>query len=292
MQGTALRNHREYLDSLVCGLSFHVRKNRLLGMLKAFADDSGTMKEGPVFILAGYVASIDPWNALSDEWQEVLDDPLQDGSCRLEYFKMTQADNQTYCFDGWSKTDCEKVVMRMAAIIPKHVLYAVRVTIGALDFQEVQAQYPHHQQSPYELLFNHVMMAAIHRKKTLNIEDKIEFIFDEQGREGKRAKARFMDAFHRIPKEMSSHIAGEPLFKDDKQVLPLQAADLFAWQLRKYHYDSHRKGERIADSEVRPALDLLLQIPEIKKDFIGQEVYEDFDRLKRIFPSGLPPLTI
>jgi hypothetical protein len=61
----------------------------------------------------------------------------------------------------------------------------------------------------------------------------LDFIFDEQGEVGN--EARF---FYRIirdgqPAAVRSILSKDPIFRDDKLVLPLQAADMLAWHVRR-----------------------------------------------------------
>ena len=42
-------------------------------MLQACIDDSGWDGTSPVFVLAGYVAKAEAWDAFADEWRALLD---------------------------------------------------------------------------------------------------------------------------------------------------------------------------------------------------------------------------
>ncbi len=71
----------------------------------------------------------------------------------------------------------------------------------------------------------------------------VDFIFDEQRRDFKNAMLgweRFRDL---APPEMRHLIGGSPIYRDDKRVMPLQAADLLAWQTRRYHMEKARGVE-------------------------------------------------
>lgn len=55
--------------------------------VRAYIDDTGG-GVGPVFVLAGYIATAEQWTAFSNEWQALLD-----MKPRLERFKMSEAAN-------------------------------------------------------------------------------------------------------------------------------------------------------------------------------------------------------
>lgn len=63
----------------------------------------------------------------------------------------------------------------------------------------------------------------------------IDFVFDEQ--EGVDADiGLFFDYMKQsLPKGAQRLINGRPVYKNDKLVLPLQAADMLAWHLRREH---------------------------------------------------------
>jgi hypothetical protein len=71
----------------------------------------------------------------------------------------------------------------------------------------------------------------------------IEFIFDEQ--EGVQADIDFsFDVMKRsLPRGVQKLISGRPIYKSDKLVLPLQAADMLAWHLRREHEDFGQRGQ-------------------------------------------------
>jgi Protein of unknown function (DUF3800) len=57
-------------------------------MLKAFIDDSGSGGDSPWFVLAGYVGTVEAWDAFEQSWRTVLD-----VSPKLEYFKASEAES-------------------------------------------------------------------------------------------------------------------------------------------------------------------------------------------------------
>ncbi len=87
-------------------------------------------------------------------------------------------------------------------------------------------------------------MVALRGLLQHGIVETVNFIFDE---EGAREQKRILDAWHlyrwlveNAPKEWREYetikkmIGDPPDFRNDKKVLPLQAADLFAWHARQF----------------------------------------------------------
>lgn len=233
---------REYthslLDALTCGLSSKNRSRRVFLMLFAYIDDSGTDRQGPAVTLAGWAASEEKWRAFSDAWQAVLD---MDAPTKLAYFKMSEANSLKFEFKGWTEEQRNERVARLLTVIQEHVLYGMYGLIYWDDFREVQKLYPQLFIHEYSLLFSSVIAEGAYRAQSLG--EKIEFIFDEQGTIGDNSAEAF-DLARRfiIDKQFSDVMCGKPIHRCDKEVLPLQAADLLAWHIRRVCYESERSG--------------------------------------------------
>ena len=57
--------------------------------LRAFIDDSGSWGDFPWFVLAGYVGTVEAWDAFDESWRK----SLLDGPPKLEYFKSSEAES-------------------------------------------------------------------------------------------------------------------------------------------------------------------------------------------------------
>lgn len=226
------------LDALTCGLSPKNRKRRIFLMLFAYIDDSGTDGQGPAVTLAGWAASEEQWRAFSAAWQSVLD---MDTPSRLTYFKMVEANSLRGEFQGWTESQRNERVSRLLAVIKDHVRYGMYGLIYWDDFREMQKLYPQLFIHEYSLLFSSVIAEGAYRAQTLG--EKIEFIFDEQGAIGDDSAEAF-DLARRliIDKQFSEVVCGKPIHRCDKEVLPLQAADLLAWHIRRVCYESALSG--------------------------------------------------
>jgi hypothetical protein len=92
-------------------------------------------------------------------------------------------------------------------------------------------------------------------------------VFDEQGAFGREAldwwlnfKKLLDDAPPRsIRARIASLVCDRPIFRDEKQFLPLQAADLYAWHVRK-HANLQRLGLIIPESVVLRQFEKTLMI--------------------------------
>jgi len=244
----------DFLAHLVCGLRAQSRKHRLFAMLTAFIDDSDSEPSGQVFVLAGFVASRDRWDKFTEEWDKALAGPPRP----LDYFKMVEANSLKGQFSDWTEDERNLKLRELTLIISQYAQFAIRATLGWKDFKDVQAQYAYPQE-PYDALFQTIMALAVKGTMRLPIPDKVEFIFDEQGDAGKRARETFEMAKEFIPPNLLEFVPYEPLHRSDREFLPLQAADMSAWQSRRFLADHEIHGIERARcySETMKSLDAI-----------------------------------
>jgi hypothetical protein len=206
-------------------------------MLQAFIDDSKTFGEPRIFVLGGYLATAETWAQFTDEWQRFLRmDP------RIEYFKLREAMHQTGEFDGREERLCIERITLMRNIIEKYDLGEFSIGFLMKDYETGFVPY-----CGVPVLKNPYYFAAVELGVTLaqNIQgfgferQNIEFIFDEQVKE----KGTLLDGwdFALQLNKKNPHLVGLfkedlahrlPAFRNDKEVLPLQAADMHATYVR------------------------------------------------------------
>jgi hypothetical protein len=86
---------------------------------------------------------------------------------------------------------------------------------------------------PYILLFYALLIKVAQWQYDAGQRVPTDFVFDEQGSVGAEAVA-FYSYYKRIQKpEIAALMGSTPIFRDDKLILPLQAADMVAWHKRR-----------------------------------------------------------
>jgi hypothetical protein len=60
--------------------------------LRAFIDDSGSGGDSPWYVLAGYVATTEEWNAFNESWTAALHELP-----RIDYFNLRREGRLTSC---------------------------------------------------------------------------------------------------------------------------------------------------------------------------------------------------
>lgn len=123
----------------------------------------------------------------------------------------------------------------------------------------------------------------------LKIEEKIKFVFDEQGHDGAVAYHAYNIAKANLPAEMLEYMAGPPSYESDRVVLPLQAADMIAWQSRRFCRDN-KNSDPAGDCKFLPVMEFLDDIPTVERKLYGKNVEDFFANWKKKFPRSESPL--
>jgi hypothetical protein len=66
---------------------------------------------------------------------------------------------------------------------------------------------------------------------------RVDFVFDDQGEIGKSSRYWY-PLFCQMAAPLKDYLPPEPLFLDDEYYFPLQAADLYAWNVRRHLFDN------------------------------------------------------
>jgi hypothetical protein len=209
-------------------------------MLVAHIDDSGNNKQGPAFILAGYVATVQQWVKFSDQWQMAMD--LKP---KLDIVKVQDALRRENHWGRLTAAQRDERLKRFAAIIHKHVRMAVVASASWEDLKRIEQEFfpkatvRKEKFNPYCALFNGLAADLIRNLKRWGINEKIDFVFDEQGASGEMALRIFDDIWDDIPQEIKAMIGGRPIHRSDSDVLPLQAAHTIAWLHRRHAHETN-----------------------------------------------------
>lgn len=197
--------------------------------LQAFVDDSRSSVNGRNFILAGYVHSAERWLRFSDDWKAALDAPP-----KIDYFHMVEAENLRDEFKNWSAPDRDAKINKLGKVIYKHNPWSFECWVSESAFNEiVRPVAPYDLKNPYMVCFYGaiVTVARFHASKAITAP--VDFVFDEQGGLGAFAVFWYDWIKQRQDPPIAKLLGSTPVFRDDKKVLPLQAADLLAWHLRR-----------------------------------------------------------
>jgi len=197
-------------------------------MLQAFIDDSREMNP-PVFVLAGYLAPAEQWSAFTAKWQAVLDIPPS-----IPYFKMNEAKRLL-------KSGADERVRLLHSVIEEFLSAGFSIMVSPDAIRRVYGCTDRFARHPFYCAFS--VLAPL---LALNIAEfglqcgKLELYLDDQMREKYRMLKAWdwarENAVIESPK-LREILASTPCFCDDKSILPIQAADLHAWWIRRRYVE-------------------------------------------------------
>lgn len=263
---------------LVSGLPKGKRESRLLMVIEryqAWVDDSGNEPNDKYFVLAGFVARADCWESFSDDWQAALKI-----SPALDYFKMKEAAALNEQFSrrrGWDEGKRDERIELLTGIIQKYAALRIHASIKHAEFDQYIKSLPAISRTlatdhPYLYLAQQLILTTALYQDRLDVHEPCDFIFDKQlGFSAEMAEA--WPNFEALVKAQTHRNIGrflgsEPIYRDDKCFVPLQAADLYAWQIRKFHINS----EKVLWAPMTKALLQLESIAYIPRDIRKPEL--------------------
>jgi hypothetical protein len=207
-------------------------------VLQVCIDDS---KGRPEFVLAGYVASVQDWEAFSDEWQELLAD------CDLAYIKGNEL---TRVLRHLEPEERDLKLAKFGQLLKKRVSYGLDYSVSYGDYKwfivrakkegrRVDRKFNNPYIMSFSLLLAEVAILEISRGTTL---ERIQCVFDRGIDKHKWLEQEYEGALPLLPKDMQQLMRPEPVFSDDMDFVPLQAADLRAWYSHRCLVDDRPQG--------------------------------------------------
>ena len=224
----------------------------MLAMLKFFADDSGSdVDPNGVFVLAGYLMEEPRWVDFAEKWDIQLKRPHA-----IDYFHMVEAEGGEGQFLGIDRIHRNRKVLDLAEVIREVFPPALVCVMHWKDYNaHIRGRVHPDLDNPYAVLFFKIMRVIaelqIKMNETLTEEDKqrlgvaikpVDFIFDDQSSAGLQSLRWYGTLKPRVAEPHKTIIANTPQFKDDKELTPLQAADMLAWHVRRAY--THRDEDR------------------------------------------------
>ncbi len=196
---------------------------------QAFIDESGNRDHSPVFVMGGFVATVEKWRRFSDEWRRMLD-----MRSPIAYFKMNEAATLAGQFLHWSEKLRDERVAIAYGIVEEYVDLQLSCVIELKHFDRLTRRIPKEISShnPYLVALSSLITGITHHQKQFGILEGVDFIFDEQVREQDLIRSEWNLVKEILEPEVEALLGNTPDFRDDQKVLPLQAADMLAWWVR------------------------------------------------------------
>lgn len=207
-------------------------------VLQGFVDDSGT-SSGNIFTLAGFISTAERWMEFSDEWEKICDrEP------KMLKFKMNKV--RQLVGPHYSELQLTERIRVLSALTKKKAIYRIDAVTAHPNYEQiVKGQIPKEIDSIYFILFFTVIFAAARLMDMGGLEGTVDFVFDKQGKTIEADCVRWYNWIKehpQVPLNVKRRLGSTPVFRDDDLVLPLKAADMLAWHIRRHLNEEQKKG--------------------------------------------------
>lgn len=243
----------DFIKRMCCGYLSRLRGNHCIVVFEGYVDDSGSSPDRNIFVLAGYISTANQWSSFSNEWELICDQEPKSPD-----FKMTKAFGPQY---KWTPEQRDKRIADLASLVSQKAEYRIDAKVAWTDYNQiVRDKLIPEIDSPYYILFYHVILTTARFMNLAGIEGTIDWVFDEQGKIGKKVRNWYCAIRNLAPPEYQSRLGAEPIFKHDTTILPLKAADMLAWHIHRSH-DQEQSHPVQLDQATTKNITALLSMP-------------------------------
>lgn len=200
-------------------------------MLQAYVDESVSLAPGSrLFVMGGYIATIEEWMAFSNDWAKTL-------SLNSPHFRSIEEFKASVMHSSATALEQSMFFYR---VIERHLKRYIVCTVWLDDLAEEhrRVQWPKWLDnvdilaSDYFTAFNQLIHGIAQFQGRLGFDAPIDVIFDNH-----TGKSKCMRAWDIMKKyghsSLRPKLGAKPMFRDSKEAMPLQAADLLCYWARE-----------------------------------------------------------
>lgn len=231
-------------------------RSRYLVVITGYFDESGTHDGSDNITVAGFLATEEQWIEFGEKWAEALvtlDIPTEASGVRM--FHMAEFAHRLGAFtrDEWPESRRRETLKVLLKIVADHVGASVGVTVPRSQYEaqlsEVTRRF---YGSPYGLAATTIIANVSTRAHEMHPDPWVAYVY-ESGAKGRH------EFDQRLTPVINDHRSQEVLralslrFENKRQFLPLQAADILAYEL---HLNWQRRGTRVGPESRHPLREL------------------------------------
>jgi hypothetical protein len=209
--------------------------NGWLAMLGAYLDDSGSHSTSDIVITAGVAGTEAELRSLEWLWRNELDAPLEGLKPRLSRFHMTECQDFRGEFERWSRTETDYLCHRLQTAIIVSGVMAYGMACSRKDWDDLVSGDIRSVWGDAEgMCITNCFTKLIAWAQQFTFDPEMSFIFDSRTKEVERRAKTVFDAYQRwidMPRLVGVS------FLSSHKILPLQAADMVAWEFYQYAND-------------------------------------------------------
>lgn len=202
--------------------------------LRAYCDESITHDQAPnIFCIAGWVAHASEWRDFDKEWERALNRES------LTEFKASQCAGGGGEYKGRSRADRERLWKRFASILRAMRTVGFGAIIDLDAYDRLATVFKAKRQSkfhdPYYLAFQQQIETMALRMAKMRRMERLSVYFDQMSESKADARAKLLYGQLKLSRKLTFVEGLGSLTLDDSKHSPgIQAADLLAFEMRRY----------------------------------------------------------
>lgn len=237
-------------------------------MLKAFFDDSGTHASSDVIVMGGIIAPEEAWAALEPPWQAEID------RLGIKKMHMSHCERRWGEFKDMERPERDAIIATFSDLICETGGRMLASAVSRKVWDDVIAQVPELEivfGEPIDFLFNTCMRHALEsRRATSSAPEEVVVTFDTR----EQNLHFWEDLASNYEKKWPGRLAGYS-FGSMERVLPLQAADMIAYEAFVHQCRFEKTGENFSH---RPNMVKLMNRLAVWAGFYNEESLLEYAR--------------
>ena len=196
-------------------------------VLNGYFDESGTHDGSDAVAVAGYLSTAEQWDAFDGDWSAAL------GQWGVRHFHMTDFANGAKPFDTWSAEERHTRFAVLTQIIHAHVIASVGWVIPTRLYDAIVSDTAkRYTGGPYGLAAVGCFIDAAHLLRPTFPASRIAYVFEH----GARGAGQVLKVFQQNMADPAqrTELMMQSLKFEGKEFVPLQAADILAYELHKH----------------------------------------------------------
>lgn len=204
-------------------------------LLQGYFDDSGTHRGSDIVVWAGFLATEERWTAFEKDWRDLLE------TYGISAFHIYDCTHGTGDFDGWCQGKRDAAIYDFREIILTHNLLGIGCAASVKDWDDlVIGEHRKYLRTSEEYCLSRVVSEAVRFEVENYPDNRMAIMFDQRDRPDTEIIAinRIFDFYGKRHPRLTEYS-----FVRTKSVLPVQAADMFAWESYQYAKEYLKTGQ-------------------------------------------------